>query len=58
MAVTDVYDALVSKHVHKEKMFFEEVNRIILDGMGTQFDPNLKPHYLAIRENSKPIIKG
>ncbi|MBQ9456931.1 MAG: hypothetical protein IJU64_00260 [Bacilli bacterium] len=35
------FDALVSKDVYKEKMSFEEANRIILEGMGSQFDPAL-----------------
>ena len=58
MAVADVYDALVSKRVYKEKMSFEEANRIILDGMGTQFDPSLKPHYLAVREKLEAYYQG
>lgn len=32
MAIADVYDALVSKRVYKEKMSFEEADRIILEG--------------------------
>ncbi len=50
MAIADVYDALVSKRVYKESMSFEEANRIILEGMGTQFDPKLEKFYLASRE--------
>ena len=42
MAVADVYDALVSKRVYKEEFSFEEANKIILDGMGKQFDPGLE----------------
>ena len=41
MAIADVYDALVSKRVYKDKMSFEEANRIILAGDGTQFDSRL-----------------
>ncbi|MBO4747586.1 MAG: HD domain-containing protein [Clostridiales bacterium] len=50
MAVADVYDALVSKRVYKEKMPFEKANAIILEGMGTQFDPALRKYYEAARE--------
>ena len=50
MAVADVYDALVSKRVYKEKMPFEKANAIILEGMGTQFDPSLRKYYEAARE--------
>ena len=49
MAVADVYDALVSKRVYKEKMSFEKADRIIMDGMGSQFDPALEPVYTAAR---------
>ena len=49
MAVADVYDALVSKRVYKEKMPFEKADAIILDGMGTQFDPSLEKYYIAAR---------
>ena len=49
MAIADVYDALVSKRVYKEKMSFEEANKIILEGMGTQFDKMLEPFYMRAR---------
>ena len=50
MAIADVYDALVSKRVYKEEFSFEEANRIILDGMGKQFDPGLEKYYVQARE--------
>ena len=49
MAIADVYDALVSKRVYKEKMSFAEADRIIKENMGTQFDPGLYRYYLAAR---------
>ena len=49
MAVADVYDALVSKRVYKDKMSFEDADRIICEGMGTQFDPALLDVYLRAR---------
>ncbi|MBR4467175.1 MAG: HD domain-containing protein, partial [Clostridia bacterium] len=49
MAVADVYDALVSKRVYKERYSFETADKIILEGMGTQFDPQLKASYEAAR---------
>lgn len=51
MAIADVYDALVSKRVYKEKFSFEEANRIILDGMGKHFDKSLETYYLKARQN-------
>lgn len=49
MAIADVYDALVSKRVYKEKMSFEQADKIILEGMGTQFDKRLEKYYLSAR---------
>ncbi len=49
MAIADVYDALVSKRVYKEKMSFTEADRIIKENMGTQFDPGLYKYYAAAR---------
>ena len=49
MAIADVYDALVSKRVYKNKMPPEKANAIILEGMGTQFDPGLQKYYEAAR---------
>ncbi len=49
MAIADVYDALVSKRVYKEKMSFEKADAIIMEGMGSQFDPALEPVYTAAR---------
>ncbi|SEF66712.1 putative two-component system response regulator [Eubacterium ruminantium] len=49
MAIADVYDALVSKRVYKEKMSFEEANKIIMEGMGKHFDKRLEKYYVAAR---------
>ncbi len=49
MAIADVYDALVSKRVYKDSYSFERADQIILEGMGTQFDPALKVYYEAAR---------
>ena len=49
MAIADVYDALVSKRVYKEKMSYEKANEIIMEGMGKHFDAKLKPYYVAAR---------
>ena len=53
MAIADVYDALVSKRVYKEKFSFEKANEIILEGMGTQFDAALRPYY----EKARPHLE-
>jgi len=49
MAIADVYDALVSKRVYKEKMSFEKADSIIMEGMGKQFDKELEPFYVSAR---------
>jgi len=49
MAVADVYDALVSKRVYKEKMSFEKADQIIMEGMGTQFAPEMEEIYVRAR---------
>ena len=49
MAIADVYDALVSKRVYKEAFDFERADNIIMEGMGTQFDPELKSVYEKAR---------
>ena len=46
MAIADVYDALVSKRVYKDRMSFEKAHSIIMEGMGTQFDPSLEKIFL------------
>ena len=49
MAIADVYDALVSKRVYKERMSFEQADSIIMEGMGKHFDKRLEPYYIAAR---------
>ncbi len=58
MAIVDVYDALVSKRVYKEKMSFEEADRIIMEGMGKHFDKKLEPYYVAARPKLEEYYKG
>ncbi len=49
MAIADVYDALVSKRCYKKAMGFEEAALIMLEGMGTQFDPNMMSVFIGCR---------
>ena len=58
MAIADVYDALVSKRVYKDRYSFDEADRIILEGMGTQFDPRLRPYYEAARPRLEAYYAG
>lgn len=49
MAVADVYDALVSKRCYKEAMSFEKAYNIIIESIGSHFDPELEPIFVACR---------
>lgn len=53
LAVVDVYDALVSPRVYKEPFTHEEAVRIINEGSGTQFDPNIIKAFLEVQEDFK-----
>lgn len=46
MAVADVYDALVSKRCYKEAMSFEDAAKIMIESMGSHFDPKLEEVFL------------
>ena len=50
MAIADVYDALVSQRCYKEKISCEDAYEIIINSMGTHFDPGLKPYFISCRE--------
>lgn len=39
MAVSDVFDALLSRRVYKPPMHYEKAGKILYDGIKTQFDP-------------------
>ena len=54
MAVADVYDALVSKRVYKEKMSFADAYKIIMNGSGSQFDSRLLVYF----EKARPRIEA
>jgi HD-GYP domain-containing protein (c-di-GMP phosphodiesterase class II) len=51
MAVADVYDALVSKRVYKEPMSYDKAAQIMYEGMGTQFDPNMRIVFQRCRKD-------
>lgn len=50
MAIADVYDALVSQRCYKEKISCNDAYDIIINSMGTHFDPNLKTYFINCRE--------
>lgn len=50
MAIADVYDALVSKRCYKDAMSFEKAYGIIIESMGSHFDPNLENVFIKSRD--------
>lgn len=57
-AVPDVYDALTSRRVYKEKMSHEEARQIILQGSGTQFDADVVEAFMAREEDIIRIARA
>lgn len=47
-ALADVYDALTSRRVYKPAFSHEKARRIILEGAGTQFDPDIVQAFINI----------
>ena len=50
MAIADVYDALVSKRCYKDAMSFEKAYEIIMESMGSHFDPSLEEVFVKSRD--------
>lgn len=50
VAVADVYDALISRRPYKKAFTHEDAKRIILEGRGTHFDPDVIDSFLACEE--------
>lgn len=57
MAVADVYDALVSRRVYKEGMSHQQAVKIIEEGKGNHFDPDLVEAFLELQEEFQRISK-
>ncbi|MBS0203904.1 MAG: HD domain-containing protein [Planctomycetes bacterium] len=55
VTVADVYDALSSKRVYKDAFPHEECVRLIREGSGTQFDPELVTVFLSIEADFAAI---
>jgi HD-GYP domain-containing protein (c-di-GMP phosphodiesterase class II) len=50
VALADVYDALTSDRPYRKAMSHAEARQIIVEGRGTQFDPDLVDAFLANEE--------
>jgi putative two-component system response regulator len=55
MALADVYDALISRRVYKEGMPHEQAMRIIVEGRGRHFDPDMVDAFVAIQDRIREI---
>jgi putative two-component system response regulator len=57
MALADVFDALISRRVYKEPMPFGVARRIICEGSGTHFDPDVVAAFEADFEVFRAIAE-
>jgi len=55
MSIADVYDALISERSYKKAFTHEEAMRIIYEGRGSQFDPNLTDLFLSLSDQIKEV---
>jgi len=57
MAVSDVYDALISRRVYKEGMSHEKAVQIMIDGRGTHFDADMIDAFIEIQDEFRAIAQ-
>jgi putative two-component system response regulator len=55
MALADVYDALISARVYKPGMTHSDAVRIIRDGRGSHFDPDVVDAFLSVEDTFRNI---
>lgn len=55
VSVADVYDALTSKRVYKPAFSHEKSIEIILEGRGTQFDPDIVDAFMKLESRIREI---
>ena len=56
VAVIDVYDALVSKRVYKDRIPHDEVVRMIVAERGTHFDPDVVDALVRVQDEWRRIL--
>jgi putative two-component system response regulator len=57
MALSDVYDALISKRVYKEAFTHQDAKNIILEGKGTHIDPDIVDAFIKRESKFIEIMK-
>lgn len=55
MALADVYDSLISHRVYRAAMSQEETMKIILEGKGTHFDPDIVAAFVEMADDFKSV---
>jgi len=55
LALGDVYDALVSERCYKKPFSHEKAKEIILDGRGTQFDPDIVDVFIKHEDKFRDV---
>ena len=55
VAIVDVYDALTTKRCYKNAISHEESLKIIMDGAGTHFDPDISEIFKEIAQSIREI---
>ncbi len=55
VAVADVYDALTSKRVYKNRMPHEQARQIIIDEAGAHFDPRVVDAFMACEAQFRAV---
>lgn len=58
MSVADIYDALISKRVYKEKMEHEKAIEIMKEGRGKHFDPDILDAFLELVNEFEKVAKS
>ncbi|MBS2034552.1 two-component system response regulator [bacterium] len=57
MAVADVYDALISKRVYKDGMSHEQAVKIMHEGSGSHFDPDVILAFLELQAEFQEVAE-
>lgn len=58
MAVADVYDALVSRRCYKDQTSFSDAYNLVVDSMGSHFDPCLKKYFVNCRNKLEDYYRS
>jgi putative two-component system response regulator len=57
MAVADVYDAIVSRRVYKDEMSHDKAVAVIIEGLGSHFDPDVVTAFVEIEAEFRHIAE-